>query len=60
MKHFLIVSGGDIDDAFACRMIEKEQPDVVIAADKGMDFFTGIRKYRPISSGILIRRSARV
>lgn len=39
MKHFLIVSGGDIDDAFACRMIEKEQPDVVIAADKGMDFF---------------------
>ncbi len=39
MRHFLIVSGGSIDDAFACHMIEEEQPDVMIAADKGMDFF---------------------
>lgn len=39
MKHFLVVSGGFIDDAFACRVIEEIKPDVMIAADKGMDFF---------------------
>lgn len=39
MKHFLIVSGGSIEDVFACRVIEEETPDVMIAADKGMDFF---------------------
>lgn len=39
MKHFLVVSGGSIDDTFACRVIEEEKPDVMIAADKGMDFF---------------------
>lgn len=39
MKQFLVVSGGSIDDVFACRVIEEEKPDAMIAADKGMDFF---------------------
>lgn len=39
MKHFFIISGGNIDDNFVSRMIEQEQPDLLIAADKGMDFF---------------------
>lgn len=39
MRHFLIVSGGNVEDAFVCRMIESKQPDMIIAVDKGMDFF---------------------
>lgn len=39
MRHFFIVSGGYIEDDFVCRMIEQEKPDMVLAADKGMDFF---------------------
>lgn len=39
MKHFFVVSGGNIDDMFVNRMLEQEKPEVVIAADKGMDFF---------------------
>lgn len=39
MKHFFVFSGGDIDDTFACLLLEREQPDVLIAADRGMDFF---------------------
>ena len=39
MKRFFIVSGGEIDDTFVCRTISKMRPDVMIAADKGMDFF---------------------
>lgn len=39
MRHFFIVSGGNVDDAFVNRMLEQEKPEVVIAADKGMDFF---------------------
>ncbi len=42
MKHFIVVSGGNIDDAFACRVIEEQQKTegaVLIAADAGMDFF---------------------
>lgn len=49
MKRFIVVSGGSIDDDFACRIIEEQQRAevyedgeksvVMIAADKGMDFF---------------------
>lgn len=39
MKHYFVVSGGSMDDVFARRMIEEKRPDVMIAADKGMDFF---------------------
>lgn len=39
MKHFFVFSGGDLDDKFACQMIEDKKPDVMIAADRGMDFF---------------------
>lgn len=39
MKHFFVVSGGNIDDAFVNRMLEQETPEAVIAADKGMSFF---------------------
>lgn len=49
MKRFIVVSGGSIDDDFACRIIEEQQRAevcedakkgaVLIAADKGMDFF---------------------
>lgn len=39
MKHFFVIAGGDIDDAFACHMIKVQKPDGMIAADKGMDFF---------------------
>lgn len=39
MKHFFVFSGGDIEDTFAIRLLEKEQPDGLIAADRGMDFF---------------------
>lgn len=51
MKHFIVVSGGNIDDEFACRIIEEQQKAgfegisegqqgaVLIAADAGMEFF---------------------
>lgn len=39
MRHFFVISGGDIDDVFVCRMIEERQPAMMIAADKGMNFF---------------------
>jgi thiamine pyrophosphokinase len=39
MKNVVIVTGGSIDDDFACRVMEQEQFDLCIAADSGMDFF---------------------
>lgn len=39
MKHFFVVSGGKIDDAFARRVIEEQEQAVLIAADSGMEFF---------------------
>lgn len=39
MRHFFIVSGGNVEDAFVGRMIESNLPDTIIAVDKGMDFF---------------------
>ena len=38
MKHFVIISGGTIDDSFADRWFEEEKPDAVIAADAGMEY----------------------
>lgn len=38
-QKILIVSGGSIDDAFAADWIQKKQPDSMIAADSGMEFF---------------------
>lgn len=39
MKHVIVFSGGGLDDEFACRIIEDRKPDVMIAADRGMEFF---------------------
>ena len=39
MKHIVIVVGGSIDDEMAAELIRKEQPDVCMAADSGMNFF---------------------
>ena len=39
MKHFIIVVGGSIKDAFALEYMKKENPDFCIAADSGMNFF---------------------
>lgn len=39
MKQVFVVSGGDIEDAFAARVIAKERPELLIAADSGMEFF---------------------
>lgn len=39
MKHFIVVSGGKVDDAFACRVLREQHHAVCIAADSGMDFF---------------------
>lgn len=38
MSYFFVISGGTIDDAFACRMIEEQKPQIIIAADSGMEF----------------------
>ena len=39
MKQVVVVSGGNIEDAFAVSVLEKEQPELMIAADSGMEFF---------------------
>ena len=39
MEKIVIVSGGKIEDSFAAEWIEKYQPDYIIAADSGMEFF---------------------
>jgi thiamine pyrophosphokinase len=39
MGHFVIVSGGSIEDAFACQVLDTGHYDVCIAADSGMEFF---------------------
>lgn len=51
MRHFLVVAGGDIDDAFACCMIEEDRPEVMIAADRGMDFFYRSQKIPDVIIG---------
>lgn len=38
MKHFVIVSGGKIEEEFALQWITDQKPDVIIAADAGMEF----------------------
>lgn len=39
MRHCIIVVGGYINDIFAKEFIEKERPELCIAADSGMNFF---------------------
>lgn len=39
MKQVFVISGGSIEDSFAIRVIEKNEPELLIAADSGMDFF---------------------
>lgn len=39
MKQVVVVSGGNTEDAFAVSVLEKEQPELMIAADSGMEFF---------------------
>lgn len=45
MRHFVIVSGGNVVDDFALRVLGEQRPDVMIAADAGMEFFyrNGVR-----------------
>ncbi len=51
MKHFLIVAGGEIEDAFVCRIIQEEHPTSVIAVDCGMDFFYRNKKMPDVIVG---------
>ncbi len=37
MRHFFVISGGNVEEAFVRGILEK-QPSVLIAADSGMDF----------------------
>lgn len=39
MEKIVIVSGGKIEDSFAAEWIKKYQPDYIIAADSGMEYF---------------------
>lgn len=39
MKHFFVVSGGRIEDDFACQVISAHKEATLIAADSGMEFF---------------------
>lgn len=39
MKHIIVVSGGKIDDAFADQVLREEKPELLIAADSGMEYF---------------------
>lgn len=38
MRQFCVISGGAIDDAFACRILEESRPETIIAADSGIEF----------------------
>ena len=38
MKSCVIISGGRLDEQFASRFLKTEQPDLIIAADKGLAF----------------------
>ena len=38
MKSCVIISGGRLDVQFASDFIKKEQPDILITADKGLAF----------------------
>lgn len=38
MRHFFVISGGSIQDAFACDILKKQNPACIIAADSGMEF----------------------
>lgn len=51
MKKCVIISGGKIEDAFAGQWLEKEQPDIIIAADSGMNFLKRINKKPDIIIG---------
>lgn len=39
MKHIIVVSGGKTDDAFVDRVLREEKPELLIAADSGMEYF---------------------
>ena len=39
MKKIVIVSGGKIEDSFAAKWLTEQNPDYVIAADSGMEYF---------------------
>lgn len=38
MKQFYIISGGRIEDDFACGILQEGEPDYVIAVDSGLEF----------------------
>ena len=39
MRQIAIVAGGAVEDSLVCRLLDEQQPGMVIAADAGMDFF---------------------
>ncbi len=51
MKKCVIISGGKIEDEFVRPWLEKEQPDMVIAADSGMNFLKRINRKPDIIIG---------
>lgn len=38
IKHFFVISGGTIEDAFACGLLDASPGRVILAADSGMEF----------------------
>lgn len=38
MKRCVVISGGKIEDDFACEILRQQSPAVIIAADSGMEF----------------------
>lgn len=38
MRQFCVISGGAIEDTFVCRMLEEQRPEMIIAADFGLEF----------------------
>lgn len=37
-RHYVIISGGSIDDAFALEQIQRIQPEMIIGVDSGLNF----------------------
>lgn len=55
MKHFFIIAGGKIEDAFAIEVLKGFAEKTVIAADSGMEFCGEMKLFHRSLSAILIR-----
>ena len=55
MKHFFIIAGGKIEDAFAIEVLKGFAEKTVIAADSGMEFLRRNEIVPQVIIGDLIR-----